>query len=566
MVLPGAVCAALLIANPRYLPAQKLKVQEGQSFTQIAVEYGISGTQFHFANHGQSPESVRPGMTIMVPARFAKAHPEDGLILTGYGKTKKKAPTSSHKVQAGDNDWKIASKHGITVKQLHALNSGVNWNKLKPGQSLNVGASKSASKTAPKAPAKPAAKPASKAPAKTASKKSPAVNVSNSKTTTTSYKVTDSDNDWKIAAKFGMTPAAVRAMNPGVNWSKLRPGMTVKVKAPAKKAAMTTATIKTKRVAINKDDVVVRSSGKITGTKMRTVQRGTMASVVDRVNDWYKLKFDYGFTGWVRGDMLKAITAKDSVKIKPTIVATNSPKPKSNSTTPTKSSKPVGIPSNIVASLKPGVATSLINTACTFLGTRYRWGGTSRGGVDCSGFTTLVFRSHGISLPRTANEQSRVGMAVERGEWKTGDLIFFRTGRSSRINHVGIYVGNGTFMHASSGGGRVMYSNLKEGYYSQKYAAARRIAGGHEHEIAIPAASEKIVASSSREKLPAVGSGKKRKSPSPATEVAKSEKSDKDAMKAAEKELSGSDTLPGPAPEPVSRPSRVQQGTDVTGK
>ena len=554
MVLPGAVCAALLIANPRYLPAQKLKVQEGQSFKHIAADFGITGTQYHFANHGLSPESVRPGMTIMIPARFAKFHANDGMVLTGYGKTKK---ASSHKVKEGENDWKIASKHGITVKQLHASNSGVNWNKLKPGQSLNIPGSKTAAKPAAKTAPKPT-KTASKAP----TKKSPAVNVSNSKTSTTTYKVSDSDNDWKIAAKFGMTPAAVRAMNPGVNWSKLRPGTVVKVKAPAKKAAMTTATIKTKRVAINKDDVIVRSAGKITSTKMRTVQRGTMASIVDRVNDWYKLKFDYGFTGWVRGDMLKAVSAGDAVKIKPTIVAGNKPTTKPSISKPAPVRKPNTV-SPIVASMPAGVATSLIKTACTLLGTRYRWGGTSRGGVDCSGFTTVVFRSHGISLPRTANEQSRVGMAVERGSWKTGDLIFFRTGRSSRINHVGIYVGNGTFMHASSGGGRVMYSNLKEGYYSQKYASARRILGGHEHEIEIPTIAD-TRGSSSREKLPSATA--KKKPTAPKTTIAKSDKSDKDAMKAAEKELSGSDTLPGPAPEPVSRPSRVQQGTDVTGK
>jgi peptidoglycan endopeptidase LytF len=120
-------------------------------------------------------------------------------------------------------------------------------------------------------------------------------------------------------------------------------------------------------------------------------------------------------------------------------------------------------------------ALDLLDKAYKLRGTRYRYGGiSSRSGLDCSGFTSTVFRSEGIQLPRTSRSQSTVGYAVNRGDLKAGDLVFFRTHRSSRINHVGIYAGNGKFIHAASGFGAVRVDNLK-GHYDHEMATARRI-------------------------------------------------------------------------------------------
>lgn len=119
-------------------------------------------------------------------------------------------------------------------------------------------------------------------------------------------------------------------------------------------------------------------------------------------------------------------------------------------------------------------AEELLRKAYQLRGTRYRYGGLSLSGLDCSGFTTTVFRSEGIQLPRTSRSQSQIGEYVNKSSLKPGDLLFFRTGRSSRINHVGIYVGNGKFIHAASGYGAVRVDNLK-GHYNHELATARRI-------------------------------------------------------------------------------------------
>ena len=108
-------------------------------------------------------------------------------------------------------------------------------------------------------------------------------------------------------------------------------------------------------------------------------------------------------------------------------------------------------------------------------GTRYRLGGTSKSGVDCSGFMQITFRDlFGIDLPRTTTEQANEGTRVSKSEIKTGDLVFFKTGRGPNGKHVGVYVKNGQFLHASTKGG-VIYSDLDSPYWTKTFWQARRL-------------------------------------------------------------------------------------------
>ncbi|WP_221090365.1 C40 family peptidase [Deinococcus aquaedulcis] len=113
--------------------------------------------------------------------------------------------------------------------------------------------------------------------------------------------------------------------------------------------------------------------------------------------------------------------------------------------------------------------------ASNFLGIRYVLGGTGRGGIDCSGFTMNVFRQLGISLPRTAAAQWRVGSAVSRRDLRAGDLVFFNTlGRTA--SHVGIYLGDGLMANANSYQGRTVIEPLfGNAYWATRYDGARRV-------------------------------------------------------------------------------------------
>lgn len=122
-------------------------------------------------------------------------------------------------------------------------------------------------------------------------------------------------------------------------------------------------------------------------------------------------------------------------------------------------------------------ASDLVLSAMNFLGVRYRRGGSSlEDGFDCSGFTRHVFEhSVGLLLPRRADEQARLpGLAtVGREELRPGDLVFFNTMRRT-FSHVGIYVGDGKFIHAPKPGASVRIEDMREAYWSKRYTGARR--------------------------------------------------------------------------------------------
>jgi len=111
-----------------------------------------------------------------------------------------------------------------------------------------------------------------------------------------------------------------------------------------------------------------------------------------------------------------------------------------------------------------------------FLGAPYRLGGSSVRGIDCSGFVAKIYQFFDVSLPRTAREQSRVGMSVDRDDLDVGDLVFFNTRRA--FGHVGIYIGNNQFIHAAAGKKRqVSIGNLDEPYYNKRFIKAVRLKG-----------------------------------------------------------------------------------------
>jgi cell wall-associated NlpC family hydrolase len=118
---------------------------------------------------------------------------------------------------------------------------------------------------------------------------------------------------------------------------------------------------------------------------------------------------------------------------------------------------------------------SIIKTAKKCLGCRYHYGGTSKKGFDCSGFTNYVFKKHGKKLPRTSRDQSKIGKKVSKKHLRKGDLLFFSSRKTRGVAHVGIYIGGGKFIHASSGKHKVTITKLDKGYYRQHYKWAKRL-------------------------------------------------------------------------------------------
>lgn len=126
-----------------------------------------------------------------------------------------------------------------------------------------------------------------------------------------------------------------------------------------------------------------------------------------------------------------------------------------------------------------GKASELVMQAMGLLGVPYRSGGTSEEkGFDCSGFVRYMYeKSVGLVLPRRAEEQAKVTVEISRSELKPGDLVFFNTLKRT-FSHVGIYVGDGKFIHAPRPGKAVRVDDMREAYWQQRFNGARRVQAG----------------------------------------------------------------------------------------
>ncbi|BBB92157.1 MAG TPA: C40 family peptidase [Methylomusa anaerophila] len=137
-------------------------------------------------------------------------------------------------------------------------------------------------------------------------------------------------------------------------------------------------------------------------------------------------------------------------------------------------SKVLGVATGSGTTSGSAKGAQVVETAKTLMGVPYVFGGNSvTRGLDCSSFTQYVMKQNGIRLPRTAAEQFAGGTPVNKTDLRIGDLVFFTTYKPG-ASHVGFYMGDGNFIHASSAQGQVGISSLSDAYYTQQYIGARR--------------------------------------------------------------------------------------------
>lgn len=228
---------------------------------------------------------------------------------------------------------------------------------------------------------------------------------------------------------------------------------------PAEEQPTQEVQIKTKY--INSTTVNVRQEANTTSSIVTTVALNTEVQVYSEENGWSKVKVN-NVEGYISSSLLSDNKQETSRAQKSTR--------KSSSTKNKTSKKATNTTANVPAS---GNGSSIVATARKYLGYKYVYGGSSPStGFDCSGFTSYVFKQHGISLNRTAAGQYSNGVAVSRSNLQPGDLVMF--GKSG-INHVAIYIGGGQIIHASTPSTGVRIDSLSTGYYNNNYVGARRI-------------------------------------------------------------------------------------------
>ena len=192
----------------------------------------------------------------------------------------------------------------------------------------------------------------------------------------------------------------------------------------------------------------VRSGPGTSYGKVTSLNNGAVVNIVGIDNGWYKISTN-GVTGYVSSDYM--VTCKDSAGSRgdgATAVATAS----SNS-----------------------LGQQVVDYAKQYLGCPYVYGGNGPSSFDCSGYTSYVYRHFGYTLNRTASTQLSNGTSVSKSELQPGDLVFFKYNTSKAASHVGIYIGGGQFIHASTNTYTVKIDDLTRGHYANVYVGARRI-------------------------------------------------------------------------------------------
>ena len=237
--------------------------------------------------------------------------------------------------------------------------------------------------------------------------------------TGTKMTITGQSGDWYAVSYNGMSGYVYKQY-------LSQSGVTADVTAMNDTPAVTTA-------AVN-----LREGPSTAYTSKRVLSPGTAVTITGQSGDWYRVNWG-GMTGFMHKNYVSTTAGQSS------------------------------------GGASSSNGEKIVAQAKKYLGVPYVYGGTSPSGFDCSGFVYYVYKQCGYSITRTATAQNAIGTAVTRANLQPGDIIIFYNGYKSAIGHSGIYIGNNQFIHASSGGGRVMISGLSETYYNTRFYGARRV-------------------------------------------------------------------------------------------
>ena len=410
---------------PRAAPKPKVPVhtvQRGDTLFSIARKYHTPLQDLMKLNGITPTDIIKPGQILKIPGKSYQVGAASRKKTEKASTPPKKIPPVYHTVHHGDTLWKIADRYGVTIREIRRLNGLSRGHIIHTGQKLMVKAGsmeKVQHALKPKMKAPPAPRQLRKVPRY--------------------YTVQHGDTLWDIARKEKISLTELRRLNSLKSGEMLHSGRKLVVgysEVPAAKIAKKAGT-KKKKVAKEKP------SGKKSPKK-------TVAK------------------------------KKKTTKKKRTKVASETKRNKRRANKRINSAMAVlngkGRSSDGYSSAS---GNAIIRTAKRYLGRRYVWGAEGPSTFDCSGFTQYVMKkSKGVTLPRVSRRQAYYGKYVTFSHLRPGDLIFFDTSHSRRgyVNHVGIYIGNGKFIHASSARHRVVITSFRSHpFYRARFKWGRRV-------------------------------------------------------------------------------------------
>lgn len=335
--------------------------------------------------------------------------------------------TVYHTVKKGENLYIIGKKYGKNPEEIKKINN-LKSTIIYPGQKLIVGIKEE--------------KVASRKKEKELIKNEKLISEKSENLIKEYYIVKKGDTLSKISKKFGVPIEQLKKLN-GLKNSKLMIGQKLIVRV---KKIDGFENIKTKR-DINFDEIKP-----IVDVSKKTYYKVCEGDTIESISE----KFQIEPEKLLSANLIK----REDLKVGQVLVI------------PPKELIEDKTEKETVLEKRSDLRTKIVEEALNFLGSKYRFGGESKTGLDCSALTRLVYKVIGINLPNTASSQFENGVPIKKEEALPGDLVFFK--RGGRIGHVGIYLGNDLFVHASFTLKRVVIGSLSDRYFKERFAGFRR--------------------------------------------------------------------------------------------
>jgi cell wall-associated NlpC family hydrolase len=451
----------------------KHKISKGENLSVIAKKYGVKTKDIQDANP-DAPKVLKLNSVLLIPNTNKKVTTKKTEIVANT------TPATSsnsgvHEVQQKENLWAISKKYNVSVDDLKKANPSLESEDLKIGQKLTIPSNAIAA--------------TEKNTKKNQNIEKPEIIPSTDVEVVVEVK--PKETKYLIAKKYGITVAELERQNPSIK-RKLPVGYLLKIRTSKEKAnqditsASQTQVAEAVATSENNDkndeirpeiipaknvEVVVEVQPK--ETKYAIAKKyGITVAELERQNPFIKGKLPVGYVLKINTSKEKADAAALATTPQTNDSLSDTSQVADNSTVE-KDTTTIFRVSN-----HSELVNQLIDNATENIGTRYRSGGTTKAGFDCSGLMICTFNNFDIKLPRSSIEQSRVGTKVGTEEAQKGDLIFFKTNGRRHINHVGMVVevvdGEIKFVHSSTHGG-VMISSTKEPYYQRTFSQVNRI-------------------------------------------------------------------------------------------
>ena len=476
------VIVGLVFLNSIVLFAQekitKHTIVKGETISSIAEKYEVKQSAI-FKLNPNAKNLLKLNSVLLIPIASTKN-------TTVKTKSTLNQATKEHEVQAKETLYGIAKQYGISVKELNQINPSLATAELKIGQKINIPAAAIANEIANLATTKQI--PTNIEPAKESKIESEAIQSSHSFV----WEVVAKETKYSITKKYGITIKEFDKANPSLGVKALRVGQKVVIPGvDSPRPEMVVASLGTPSVS-------EAASKNIASTQIRPKTQETIAAPIQNSptslqpitrevlakETKYAIAKEYGITVKELENQNPAIKNGLPVGYKLSIlsqtIADNSAAlavDLNDKETKIESSK-IDFNNAIKPTFSHDFLDQLIERASENIGTRYRTGGTTKSGFDCSGLMCTTFGAFDIKLPRTSREQSSMGTKINTEEAQKGDLIFFKTNGRSQINHVGMVVevceGEIKFIHSSVSNG-VIISSTKEKYYEKNFSQINRV-------------------------------------------------------------------------------------------